>query len=422
VKHSRFFSVLFCGALLAQTAADPAATAKKALDLLLGQKYSDLEEMFLPAYKSPDTPTALSKLGAEIKTWGAVENIGAPSVQAMGPVNVITFPVQFATRNIDVRIAVNAKGEITAPMLMPGQVPWQPPSYVKAGSFHEESVTIGDDWKLPGTLSIPNGQGPFPAVVLVHAYGPNDRDETVGGTKVFRDIAGGLASNGIAVLRYEKRSRIYSAKLADMQYTADDEVVQDAENAVALLRTKTEIDPKRIYLVGHALGGYLAPRIADEDGKIAGLAILAANAISLEDFLVEQASAGNLTPAQLTSVKAEASRIKKLEASDEDGPPVMGLPVAYWVDLKGYDPIATIKKLGIPVLVLQGERDFQTPMKEFDTWKQGLAGSRSFTAQSYPSLNHLFVAGTGKSTEAEYKKPGHVDAQVIDSLVKFIKG
>jgi dienelactone hydrolase len=422
VKLSHISCLLFSGVLLAQTAADPAAIARKALDLLLGQKYADLDQMFSPAYKTPAMQEGLSKLGVQIQSWGAVKNIGAPAVQNMGPVQVVTFPVEFATRNIDVRIAVNANGQIGAPMLMPGQEPWQPPSYVKADSFHERAVTIGDEWKLPGTLSVPNGPGPFPAVLLVHGSGPNDRDETVGGTKIFRDLAGGLASRGIVVLRYEKRTRQYGAKMAGTAYTPDDEVVQDADNALALLRAQPEVDGKKIYIVGHDLGGYLAPRIADEDGKVAGVAILAANEVPLEDLLVEQAQAASgLTPVQVAAVKEEAAKVKKLEEVDEDAPTVMGLPVAYWVDLKGYDPMATLKKLGIPVLVLQGERDFQIPMKEFTAWKQGLAGSKNVTAQSFPSLNHFFVSGEGKSTEAEYRKPGHMAPEIVDAIAKFVK-
>lgn len=423
MKLFRYLSVLLCGAALAQTSGDPTAIARKALDLLLGQKYTDLEQMFSPAYRSADMAQGLSKLGVQVQSWGAVENIGAPSVQAMGPVNVVTFPVQFASRNIDVRIAVNASGQIGPPMLMPGQEPWKAPEYVHKDAFHEKPVTVGtDDWKLPGTLSIPNGQGPFPAVVLVHGAGPNDRDESVGGVKMFKDLAQGLASRGVVVLRYEKRTKVYSARMAGTSYTADDEVVDDAVNALGVLRSEPEVDQKKIYVVGHGIGGYLAPRIAEEDGKVAGIAILNANAVSIEDLLVEQADAApNLTPQQKAAVKAEAEKVKKLEESDEDAPAVMGLPVAYWVDLKGYDPMATVKKLGIPVLVLQGERDFQTPLHDFSVWKQGLTGVKGASTQSFPSLNHLMESGQGKSTEAEYRKPGHVDVQVIEALSKFVK-
>ena len=399
---------------------DSAAIARKAVDLLLAQKYADLEQMITPAYRTANTQTDLGKLGTQISTWGAVEEIGKPSVQEMGPVSIVTIPVKFASRAIDVQMSVNASGQVSAPLLRPGQTPWQPPAYAKTGAFKERAVTIGDQWKLPGTLTVPAAAGKFPGVVLVHGYGPNDRDETVGGTKIFRDLAEGLASRGIAVLRYEKRTKVYTAKMAGMSYTADDEVIEDAAKAAALLRSQPEVDTNRIFVLGHDFGGYLLPKIAAEDGKLAGIIILAASARPLEDLILEQLQSRNLTPPQLTAAKAAVTKIKKLEANDEDAPAVFGLPAAYWVELKGYDAPAAAKKLAIPVLVLQGERDFQTSMTDFNLWKQALAGAKGSTTQSFPTLNHLFVAGEGKSSEEEYKKAGHVAPEVIDLLVKFI--
>jgi dienelactone hydrolase len=399
---------------------DPAGTARKALDLLLGGKYADLVQMITPAYRTANTQSDLTRLGAEIKTWGAVEEIGKPTVQDMGPVSIVVFPVKFATRPIDVQMSVNASGQVSAPLLRPGEVAWQPPSYVKAGSFKERAVVIGDKWKLPGTLTVPNGSGPFPAVVLVHGFGPNDRDETVGGTKMFRDLAEGLASRGIAVLRYEKRTKVYTAKMAITSYTPDDEVIEDADRAVVLLRSQPEVNGNRIFALGHDFGGYLLPRVAAEDGKLAGLIILGASARPLEDLILEQIQSKNLPAVQVTAAKAAVTKIKQLEVSDDGAPRVFGLPAAYWVQLKGYDAPAAAKKLGIPILVLQGERDFQTSMTDFNLWKQALAGTKGSIAQSFPSLNHIFVAGEGKSSEEEYKKAAHVAPEVLDVVAKFI--
>lgn len=412
---------LFSACLLMAQATDPAGTARKALDLLLGEKYADLEQMITPAYRTANTQASLARLGTEIKSWGAVEEIGKPSVQDMGPVSVVVFPVKFATRNIDVQMSVNAAGQVSAPLLRPGEAPWKPADYVKQGSFKERDVTIGDaPWKLQGTLTVPNGSGPFPAVVMVHGYGPNDRDESVSGTKMFRDLAYGLASRGIASLRYEKRTRTYTAKMAGMSYTADDEVIEDAVKAIAVLRGQPEVNGAKIFAIGHDFGGYLLPRVAEEDGKLAGLVLMASSARPLEDLILEQVEKRNPPPAQLAAAKNQLAKIKKLEAADEDAPRMLGLPVAYWVDLKGYDAPAALKKTGLPVLVLQGERDFQTSMTDFGIWKQA-ATSKGSSAQSFPSLNHLFVTGQGPSTEAEYKKPGHVAPEIIDVIAKFVQ-
>jgi dienelactone hydrolase len=430
----RILCLFSVGLLAAQQAADPAAVGRKAVDLLLAGKYSELEEMFAPNVKESLKLDALTKLGGQIQAWGAPQNIGAPAVRAAGTTNIVVIPVTFASQNINVQMGVNGSGLITGFFALPGGVQWQRPSYSKPDSFQEREVSVGEDpYKLPGTLTVPKGKGPFPAVVLVHGSGPNDRDETVSALKVFKDLAEGLASRGIVVLRYEKRTKLYQARMAAKPYTADDEVVDDAGSAIDFLRTQPEVNGQRIYVLGHSLGGYMAARIAEQDGKLAGMIVLAANARPLEDVIVDQAAevltkaVPNETPAaatqranELANIKTAAAKVKKLETADEDQPNVLGLPVAYWVDLRGYDPIAVAKKTGVPVLVLQGERDPNVSMKDFALWKAGLATVKGSSAKSYPSLNHFFITGEGKSSETEYRKPGHVAPEVIDDVAKFM--
>jgi dienelactone hydrolase len=413
---------LFCSFLAAQPAQEPAATARKALDLFFQQKYQDLFQMFAPSLQKDVPLEQLPKIGDTAKRWGAPENIGQPEVRKAGPNTIVVFPVKFASQNIRFTLRINSAGQVDILNMMAGEVAWQRPPYSKADSFTERNVTVGEgDWKLPGTVTIPKGSGPFPGVVLVHGSGPNDRDETVGGTKVFKDLAEGLASRGIAVLRYEKRTKQYPAKVAGLaKMTVQDETVDDAVFAVAVLREQKEVDPKRVFVVGHSLGGYVAPRIAAADGKLAGIVIMAGNARPLEDLIVEQSTYLNAPPKQLEAIKIEAARVKALEPADADAPPLLHMPVSYLLDLKGYDAPAEAKKLTARILVLQGERDFQVTMKDFALWKSGVGARKDVTFQSYPALNHLFVAGQGKSTEAEYATPGHVAPEVIESIAKFI--
>jgi uncharacterized protein len=405
---------------MAQTAADPAATARKALDLLLSGKYQDLAPLFTADMQKAYPEASLAKLRAE---FGTLKEVDAPSVQKIGSNTIVVLPVHFEARNYNFRYIVNRDGLVAGMFPLPGELPWQAPPYVKAGSFHELDVTIGDDeWKLPGTLTLPNGSGPFPGVVLVHGSGPNDRDETTGGTKIFKDLAEGLASQGIAVLRYEKRTRQYRAKMAGIHgYTIDDEIVEDAARAAGVMRTQKEIDPAKVYVLAHGLGGYVTPRIASEDDKLAGLIVLAGNSRPIEDEVVDQAEYLGVGAKDLEGIKAQVKRVKALEDADSDAPPLLGMPVPYLLNLKGYDPVGDARKLTIRMLFLQGERDFQTPMKDFDVWKAGLQANRNAAFQSFPTLNHLFVAGSGRSTEAEYRKPGHVAPEVVDAIAKWVK-
>jgi hypothetical protein len=426
VMHTRVLSTLLvfpltAALLLAQPAADATAVARKALDLILAKKYSELQPMFTRAYRDAATEERLSKLGVQ-PAWGAVESVGEPSVRDMGPVKIVTIPVKFAARSFDFVAYINASNEIGLLGFHPAEPSWQPPEYAKPDAFKEREVTVGDgDWKLPGTLTVPAGKGPYPAVVLVHGSGQRDRDETSFANKVFKDLAVGLAARGVASLRYEKRIKQYPSKMLGKSYTLDDDIAEDAAKAAALLRTQPEVDPQKVFILGYELGGYAAPRIAEADGKLAGIVLMAANERPLEDLFVDQAAATAKEGADYrTKVTAAAAHIKKLDQGDADGPPILGLPVAYWLDLRSYDPGSLVKQFPGRVLVLAGERDFQVPMTDFDAWKKALTGRKDVVFKSYPALNHLFMPGEGKSTEDEYKKPSHVAPEAIDDLAKFL--
>jgi dienelactone hydrolase len=417
---------------MAQSAAapDPGAAGRKALDLLLAQKYPEMRQMFTAEVDKAFPEANLEGIGTQVKSWGAPEKIGDPQVQrGPGGLSIVVVPVKFAAIAINFQVSIDAGGKIAGLFLRPGSsapaAPWERPAYSKPDSFRERDVTVGDDeWKLPGTLTVPVGKGPFPAIVLVHGSGPSDRDETMGPNKVFKDLAEGLASRGVVVLRYEKRTRQYPKMAAMEKLTVKEETVDDAVRAAAALRAQPEVDARRIFVLGHSQGGNLAPRIAQADGKLAGLVLLAGNMQPLEDALIEQSEYLGATPAELQTLRAQVAKVKGLEPGDEDAPPVrlgsVTVPVSYWLDLKTYDPAAVAGKLTIPMLILQGERDYQVTMKDFALWKSAVGARKNVTLRSYPALNHLFIAGEGKSLPAEYGKPGHVAPEVIDDIAKFV--
>lgn len=342
---------------------------------------------------------------------------------------LVTVRCSFEKADLLARVAVAPDGKVAGLFFAPApsRAEWTTPPYVKPGTFRESDVTAGaPGWPLPATLAMPAGEGPFPAVVLVHGSGPHDRDESVGGARPFRDLAQGLASRGIAVLRYEKRTKALGERLAKERpdLGVADEVVDDAVAAVALLRGTKGVDPSRVFVLGHSLGGTLAPEIARRERTVAGLVVLAGATRPIEELILEQTAyilEKSGTPEaerkeKLAGISAELARLR----DPKNAAPVLGAAASYWRSLRSVDPVTVVKGLKIPVLVLQGERDYQVTMKDFAGWKDALAGRANAVLRSFPRLNHLFVPGTGPSTPQEYDQPGHVAPEAVEAVAAWI--
>jgi dienelactone hydrolase len=296
----------------------------------------------------------------------------------------------------------------------------------------EQEVSVGEgEWILPGTVTLPANGGPFPAVVLVHGSGPNDRDETVGANKPFRDLAWGLAGQGIAVLRYEKRTRQYREQLManTVGFTVDDETVDDAVAAVERLRHLDGIDPGRIVILGHSLGGMLAPRIGAREPGVAGLVVMAGATRPLQDLIVDQvhylaeldSTVSGSERARLEQIEQEVARLLVLTDADSlSTEHILGANPSYWLDLAKYDPVPVAMELSVPMLILHAGRDYQVTEADFIRWQEALAGDPRVTFKVYPSLNHLFIAGEGPSQPSEYTVPGHVAQEVIDDIAAWV--
>jgi dienelactone hydrolase len=396
--------------------------------------FDDTMKAALPEPKLRETWQVLQQQAGPFQ-----KQLGATATQVTG-YDVVLVTCQFERTALDTKVVFDAKGRVAGLFFVPSHAAAKasgPPPYARTNAFREKAFTVGrGEWRLPGTLTLPSaGSGPWPAVVLVHGSGPNDRDETVGANKPFRDLAWGLATKGIAVLRYEKRTREYAAKFRTAglgQLTVKEETIDDALSAVAQLRATDGIDPKRIFVLGHSLGGMLAPRIGQADPQIAGL-ILLAGCLSrpLEDVMVEQARyllslKGKPSAEQqawLAELESSAAKVKKLTAADASSSAVLlGAPPAYWLDLRQHDSLAVAKELKQPLLILRGGRDYQSTAVDFDRWKAALGTQPKVTFKLYPKLNHLFIAGEGKSTPEEYEQPGHVAETVVTDIAEWIGG
>jgi dienelactone hydrolase len=351
---------------------------------------------------------------------------------------VVYMVTAFERAPLDIKVVFDAQGQIAGLFFEPSQgLPekegYAPPDYADLDAIEEHEVTVGSgQWALPGTLTMPLEGDNLPAVVLVHGSGPQDRDESIGPNRPFRDLAWGLASQGVAVLRYEKRTKEHAAQAAAMvdQLTVYEETVEDALAAAALLRETPRIDPARVFILGHGQGGMLAPRIGALDQDLAGLIFLAGNTRPLEDLILDrvaylatlQEAISDEDQAAADRLKAQVARVKDPNLA-EDTPAAdlpLGIPAHYWLDLRDYHPAEVAKGLAQPMLILQGGRDYEVTEVDLQSWQAALAGHPDVTFKLYPDLNHLFVTGEGMGVPAEYQQPGHVAGAVVSDIAAWI--
>ena len=453
---------LMAACLMAQggiQAADRTAEAKAFVQMLQNKQYVEAHALCDDTVKQLMSAAQLQEvwemLAQKAGTFGGVTVSHLWKKEISDIVyDIVQFPGKFGSTALDIWVVYNPSGQISGLWFLlpssggppasisqsleakPAEAQYKAPEYVHKERFQEFEVLVneGGEWELPGTLTMPKGEGPFPAVVLVHGSGPEDRDETIGPNKPFKDIAWGLASRGVAVLRYDKRTydkrtKAKLVKTAD-KLTVKEEVIDDALAAVSLTHDLQRIDHKRIYVLGHSLGGTLIPRIGTADPKIAGLIVMAGSARPFEDVLLEQimyiaSLKGTLTAddkKELEKVKQQIATIKALKPSSKDSSPLLGAPPSYWLDLRGYVPAEMAKSLKQPMLIMQGSRDYQVTEADFKIWKDALSSRTDVTFKLYPDLNHLFMTGTGKATPEEYEKLGSVAQSVVSDIGDWISG
>lgn len=304
----------------------------------------------------------------------------------------------------------------------------------------EEDITVGEDTNFPlqGKITLPkDADGNVPVVILVHGSGPADYDESAYAYKPFRDIAWGLAEQGIASIRYDKRTFVYGKDAFPNgvdEMTVKEETIDDVSEAIDILLGEKRIDSEHIYLIGHSLGGILGPRIAMENPEIAGFISLAGSPRLLPEisfdqqelFLEEQSlpqSVHEQHQEEIDEMRTETQELLALPEEEIVSEQVLGLPAYYFWEMQQHPVEDMIPLLNIPIYILQGDEDFQvTKKKDYAAWKEVLADKEDVTFSSYPSLNHFFIehnedAGTLQET---YDYPGTVSAEVIDDIATWL--
>lgn len=364
---------------------------------------------------------------------GTYESVDGAQNRSQGEYFQVTLNCVFTKGSQNFTFVFNKAEKLMGFFVAPtiNDAAYVPPAYADTNLYSEKEITIKfAGGEMAGMLTTPKGVTTYPVVILVHGSGPSDMDETVGPNKPFKDLAAGLAAKGIATIRYVKRTMVHPNRFTKT-FTVKEEVTDDAITAIALAKTIPGVNKTQIYLLGHSLGGMLAPRIAALAPDLNGIILAAAPARKLSDVVAEQnkylyVSSGDTSAAlkrqfQETADEIDRARLLKLGDIAPDSV-ILSAPASYWVDLNMYDQLATAKKLTKRILVIQGENDFQVTAQDYNIWKSTLSPNKNATFKLYPDLNHLLSSQKQKGNGMQYRIPASVSPVLINDIAVWIKG
>lgn len=380
------------------------------VEILLKEKNFEKAVTFLDAsIKDQITIDLLSKTSTQLDAQlGAYQSI----ISVTNKGGVFSYYTQFKNMALDFDISFN-EDKIVGFFLKQHQE-------VNANDYKIKSGTI----ELKGTLL--EAKNATILVVFIHGSGPNDRDETIGPNKPFKDMAEAFQKEGIASYRFDKRTKSNPETFSD-ESTVEDEVVFDAVAIVNHFRSSEKFRNYKIIVLGHSLGAFMMPKIANSV-SLDKAVMMAGNARGLQDVIIDQyVYLNSLNPTkegenEIANIKKEVSFLtsNKFNTTLSSDELPLGLSAKYWQSLLNYKPLVEAKKVAIPLLILNGERDYQVTMKEFNLWKKTL-GKTKTQFISYPKLNHLFITGEGTPSPEEYSVKGEVDQKVIQDIIAFCK-
>jgi fermentation-respiration switch protein FrsA (DUF1100 family) len=389
-------------------------------------QYYSYDSKMKKAMSTQDTKKLILFYNAE---YGKMEEIKTPYSMSYGTYQSVMVPVVSSLKNYNYQITFDNKQNI---------VGFTYESFLEKDSSKDKKIPSSvveteytfecDGFVIPGTLTVPKKGNNLPVVILVQGSGPSDRDESIYENKPFRDIAWALAEKGIASFRYDKRTYLFGEKIQkDTSFTIYDETIDDAVTAAQMVKNLKNINPAKVYVLGHSLGGYVIPRIAKKLPEAAGFIMMSAPAEHMKEYLLDQIKFlanedGKVTAKEQESFGTINKQIELLNQPENipENKIVLGAYKAYWIDLKKYNAMEQAEHITAPVLVLQGERDYQVTMEQYNLWKGAFESYSNWTFHSYPGLNHLMMEGKGAPNSAEYKTKAYVDEQVLSDIIKFI--
>ena len=396
---------------------------------LADHKYKKLCKQFDDPLKEEVSAKDLKKIWNQTEEmFGPFQNYSDPKIRALDGGYEEQLFLHFRDNTFKLTL-VQSEGTISGILISP--LAYSAPSYAKDLVVSKQYISIpSDSFELEGELVIPTTCNNCPLLILVHGSGPLDKDESIGPIKVFKDLALGLAAQGIATYRYDKRTMV-DPDLLQGQFTIYDETINDAITALNFFKTNARYRFGKVAILGHSLGAFALPLLADSVSNLDGAILFSGNARPMQDVILSQLDYlfnldGELSRAErklLESANERAEMIRNHAYTDSTPAEDMMVywPGKFWWQLRTYDQVATTAGLNIPVLILQGEKDYQIPMIEFNIWKEALSDSDHVELISYPELTHLFTpTNHAMSKPTDYYKPANVDFKVIQDIARWI--
>lgn len=395
-------------------------TGETFIKLLLQEKnYEKAYSFFDETVKSKISPALLKTTEQQLEgQLGKFNNI----IEVNTENSTYFFYADFEKMKLDIKITLNEANKIMGFFFAPHR------EFNNENALGNNLNIKSDNIDLKGTILIPEKNNLKKLVIFVHGSGPQDRDETIYENKPFKDIAENLYLKGIASYRFDKRTLTNPESFNDKS-TIDDEVTNDVVNIINYFKENEQFTAYEIILLGHSLGANLMPRIAGKSVQISKLILLAGNARSLEKLIAEQYDylyKQNPSEELKEEIKKVTEQIALLNSKSFNvNTPKEQLPFKlsghYWKSILDYNPLKEVKNVKIPMLILQGERDYQVTMEDFELWKGTLKSNKKARFISYPKLNHLFMSGENISEPKEYMTKGNVDEMVINDIFNFMQ-
>jgi len=375
----------------------------------------------------------------------AVPTVGGAFVGTLGADGTLTGTWTQGAGGLPLTFSRRPAGAPEARLNRP-QTPHPPYPYLVQDVAFDNAA--GHD-RLAGTLTLPPGKGPFPAIVLIAGSGAHDRDETLFGHKPFRVLADHLTRQGMAVLRYDKRG--VGASTGDYASATTADFADDADAAVRFLATRPEIDGRRIGLIGHSEGGLIAPMVANRNPRVAFVIVMAGSAVDGADLLeaqqrridevmglggeelaqasAEEARLIDIVRKAATPAEAASQLMAEADAeADRTGTPkelaegqAAQLESPWFRAFLVYDPAPALERLRIPVLALVGSKDVQVPPDQnLPALRAALAHDPHATVEELAGLNHLFQSATTGAPSEYAQIETTIDPAALDTITDWV--